>query len=52
MLDRADHWRFVHGPGVCHRGKTLLAAHFIDHALLPSTEDRVRKDVKIAKHPQ
>jgi hypothetical protein len=52
MLDRSDYRSFVHAPGICHRRKTLLAAHLIDHPLLPSTEDRVRKDVKIAEHPQ
>jgi hypothetical protein len=52
MLDGADYWSFVHAPGVCHGGKPLLAAHLIDHALLPSTEDSVRKDVKMAEHPQ
>jgi hypothetical protein len=52
MLDRTDHRRFVHAIGISHGRKALLAAHAIDHALLPSVENRVRKNGKIAKHPE
>ena len=52
MFDGADYWRFVHAISVGHRRETLLAAHLIDHALLPSVEHGVRKNRKIAEHPQ
>ena len=52
MFDCTDHRCFVHAIGIGHGRKTLLAAHAVDHALLPRIQHSVRKNGKIAKHPQ
>jgi hypothetical protein len=51
-LDGADHRRFIHTIGIGHRGETLFGAHAIDQTLLPGAEHGVRKNGKIAEHPQ
>src|ERR1700681_975341 len=51
VLDGADHRRLVHAISVCHGGETLLAAHAIDHALLPPIEHGMRENGEIAEHP-
>jgi hypothetical protein len=50
-LNRADDRSFVHAVSVRHRGKALLAAHGVDHALLAAAEYGVWKDREIAEHP-
>ena len=52
VFNRTNHWRFIHVIDVCHRGKTLLAAHSVDQALLTAAENGVGKNGKIAKHPK
>jgi hypothetical protein len=52
MLDGADHRRFIHAIGISHGRETLLAAHTIDHALLPSVEHGVRENGEVAEHPK
>jgi len=52
VFNRADDWRFVHAVNVCDRGEALLAAHAVDKTLLTSAQDGVRKNGKVAEHPQ
>jgi len=51
VFDGADHRRLIHTIGVCHGGEPLLAAHSIDHSLLPSIQNRVRKNGEVTEHP-
>ena len=50
-LNRSYNRRFVKTVDVGKRRKNLLAAHAVDHSLLPRVEDCMRKNRKIAKHP-
>jgi len=52
MFDSSNHRRFLQRVGIRHGSKALLAAHAINHALLPARKHRVRKNGKIAKHPE
>jgi hypothetical protein len=52
MLDGSNHRNFAHPIGIGNRSEALLAAHLIDHALLPAREYGVREDGEVAKHPQ
>jgi len=51
-LDGPDDGHVIQTVGVRERSKTLLAAHSINQALLPRREDGVRKNGKIAEHPE
>lgn len=42
----------MHAVNVRERRKNLLAAHSINHPLLPLAEHGVRENGKIAEHPQ
>ena len=52
MLDGTNYRQIIRAMGIRHGSKALFAAHPVNHALLPPREHSVRKNRKIAEHPE
>jgi len=52
VLDRTYYGCFIHTVEVGDGGELLLAAHSVDQALLPARKHGVRKNWKVAEHPE